>query len=71
MPRQINVSLQSGADVSKLEEAKKKVTDQGGKIVNEFKLVKGFTAELPDDKVSVLETDSHINVENNGEVKTQ
>ena len=27
--------------------AKKHVTDQGGKITNEFKLVKGFTYDLP------------------------
>ncbi|KAF1823312.1 uncharacterized protein K489DRAFT_355243 [Dissoconium aciculare CBS 342.82] len=63
MPHTINVSLQDGADASKLEAAKKTVTDQGGKIIKEFKLVKGFTAELPDDKVSALSSDEHINVE--------
>jgi hypothetical protein len=41
------VSLQDGADASKLEAAKKTVTDQGGKITKEFKLVKGFTYVLP------------------------
>ncbi|GAM84872.1 hypothetical protein ANO11243_028740 [Dothideomycetidae sp. 11243] len=35
---------------------KKQVTDQGGKIINEFKLVKGFTAEFPNDVVRTLES---------------
>jgi len=67
----INVSLKSGADASQLEEAKKQVTDQGGKIVNEFKLVKGFTAEFPADKVHTLQSNDHLNVEADSEVKTQ
>lgn len=36
------VSLKDGADVAQLEKAKKDVTDNGGKIVKEFKLIKGF-----------------------------
>ncbi|KAK4553723.1 hypothetical protein LTR86_009221 [Recurvomyces mirabilis] len=51
--------------------AKKQVTDQGGKIVNEFKLIKGFTASFPDDKVHTLQSNEHLNVENDGQVKTQ
>lgn len=39
----INVSLKDGASKDQLEAAKKQVTDQGGKITHEFKLVKGFT----------------------------
>ncbi|KAI4844562.1 hypothetical protein E4T44_06121 [Aureobasidium sp. EXF-8845] len=67
----INVSLKDGADASKLDAAKKQVTDQGGKITTEFKLIKGFTAEFPEDKVHTLSSDDHINVENDGEVRTQ
>ncbi|KAM0692823.1 hypothetical protein Q7P36_007379 [Cladosporium allicinum] len=68
---QINVSLKDGASKDKLEEAKKHCTDQGGKIEHEFKLVPGFTASFPEDKVHSLSTNEHINVENDGEVKTQ
>ncbi|KAF2010431.1 hypothetical protein BU24DRAFT_427561 [Aaosphaeria arxii CBS 175.79] len=66
-----NVTLKSGASPDELEAAKKKVTDQGGKIINEFSLIKGFTAEFPADKVNALETNEHITVEADGEVKTQ
>ncbi|KAI5211620.1 hypothetical protein E4T42_08156 [Aureobasidium subglaciale] len=51
--------------------AKKQVTEQGGKITTEFKLIKGFTAEFPEDKVHTLSSNEHINVENDGEVRTQ
>ncbi|KAK3628567.1 hypothetical protein LTR56_018510 [Elasticomyces elasticus] len=51
--------------------AKKQVTEQGGKIINEFKLIKGFTAEFPEDKVHTLQSNEHLNVENDGQVKTQ
>ncbi|CAD0100106.1 unnamed protein product, partial [Aureobasidium mustum] len=86
----INVSLKDGADASQLDAAKKQVTDQGGKITTEFKLIKGFTyafppwtivpheqrltphsAEFPEDKVHTLSSNDHINVENDGEVRTQ
>lgn len=68
----INVSLKDkNGDVSKLEEAKKQVTKQGGKIISDFTLIKGFTAEIPADKVHTLSSNDHINVENDGEVTTQ
>ncbi|KAF2800994.1 hypothetical protein K505DRAFT_369885 [Melanomma pulvis-pyrius CBS 109.77] len=67
----INVTLKSGASASELETAKKQVTDQGGKITTEFKLIKGFTAEFPADQVHSLETNDHITVEADSEVKTQ
>ncbi|KEQ95138.1 hypothetical protein AUEXF2481DRAFT_5379 [Aureobasidium subglaciale EXF-2481] len=67
----INVSLKDGADASQLDSAKKQVTEQGGKITTEFKLIKGFTAEFPEDKVHTLSSNEHINVENDGEVRTQ
>ena len=37
------ITLKKDAPKEELEAAKKKVTDQGGKIVNEFTLIKGFT----------------------------
>ncbi|KAK5175557.1 uncharacterized protein LTR77_000696 [Saxophila tyrrhenica] len=67
----INVSLKEGAGADKLEEAKKNVTDQGGKITHEFKLVKGFTADIPDDKVSTLQSNEHVNYEQDSKVTTQ
>ncbi|KAK3651116.1 hypothetical protein LTR56_005880 [Elasticomyces elasticus] len=76
----INVSLKDGASAEQLDAcvkypralvAKKQVTEQGGKIINEFKLIKGFTAEFPEDKVHTLQSNEHLNVENDGQVKTQ
>ncbi|KAK7518047.1 hypothetical protein IWX49DRAFT_50169 [Phyllosticta citricarpa] len=67
----VNVTLKEGASPEELEKAKKTVTDQGGKIINEFKLIKGFTAELPADNVSILSTNDHITVEEDGIVTTQ
>ncbi|KAF2473015.1 uncharacterized protein BDR25DRAFT_258602, partial [Lindgomyces ingoldianus] len=65
------VTLKSGASASELEKAKKQVTDQGGKITNEFTLIKGFTAEFPADRLHTLETNDHLTVEPDSEVNTQ
>ncbi|KAI7278737.1 hypothetical protein KC345_g5794 [Hortaea werneckii] len=83
----INVSLKEGASADQLDAAKKQCSDQGGKIVHEFKLVKGFTAdtelcadtaflahisaEFPADKVHTLSSNEHINVEDDKQVTTQ
>ncbi|KAJ4353658.1 uncharacterized protein N0V89_005388 [Didymosphaeria variabile] len=67
----VNVTLKSGASPEELDKAKQKVQDQGGKITNEFTLIKGFTAEFPEDKVGALETNEHLTVEADSEVKTQ
>jgi predicted enzyme related to lactoylglutathione lyase len=37
------ITLKKDAPKEQLDAAKKHVTDQGGKIVNEFTLIKGFT----------------------------
>ncbi|KAF2198107.1 hypothetical protein GQ43DRAFT_474844 [Delitschia confertaspora ATCC 74209] len=66
-----NVTLKDGANPTELENAKKAVTDKGGKITNEFTLIKGFTAEFPEDSVQALESNEHITVEADSEVKTQ
>ncbi|GAB1742114.1 hypothetical protein NU219Hw_g7501t1 [Hortaea werneckii] len=65
------VSLKEGASADQLDAAKKQCSDQGGKIVHEFKLVKGFTAEFPADKVHTLSSNEHINVEDDKQVTTQ
>jgi len=39
----LQVSLKDGADASELDKAKKQVTDQGGKVTKELKLIKGFS----------------------------
>ncbi|KAF2245501.1 hypothetical protein BU26DRAFT_568080 [Trematosphaeria pertusa] len=67
----INVTLKSGASPEQLENAKKQVQDQGGKVTHEFSLIKGFTAEFPADKVHTLESNDHVTVEADSEVKTQ
>ncbi|KAK8223230.1 hypothetical protein HDK90DRAFT_499808 [Phyllosticta capitalensis] len=67
----VNVTLKEGASEEELQKAKKTVKEQGGKIINEFKLIKGFTAEFPADKVSVLSTNDHITVEEDSIVTTQ
>ncbi|KAF1836422.1 hypothetical protein BDW02DRAFT_566999 [Decorospora gaudefroyi] len=68
---QFNITLKKDAPKEELEAAKKHVTDQGGKIVHEFTLIKGFTAEIPDDAVSTLESNDKITVEKDAEVHTQ
>ncbi|KAF1992451.1 peptidase inhibitor I9 [Aulographum hederae CBS 113979] len=65
------VTLKDGADAAKLEDAKKKVTDEGGKITHESKLIKSFTAEFPPDSAHTLEEDDHVHVEADKEVTTQ
>lgn len=39
----LQVTLKKDADAAQLDQAKKQVTDQGGKIVNEYTLIKAFT----------------------------
>ncbi|KAJ8114145.1 hypothetical protein OPT61_g3906 [Boeremia exigua] len=71
MPQQYNVTLKPEASPEDFEQAKKDVEAKGGKITHEFKLIKGFTAELPDDLVSTFESNDKITVEKDGEVTTQ
>ncbi|KAF2456222.1 hypothetical protein BDY21DRAFT_348269 [Lineolata rhizophorae] len=67
----INVTLKEGASPDQLDAAKKAVADQGGKVVHEYKLIKGFTAEFPPDAVHTMKTNEHITVEADQEVRTQ
>ncbi|KAH7385538.1 hypothetical protein DE146DRAFT_667360 [Phaeosphaeria sp. MPI-PUGE-AT-0046c] len=68
---QYNITLAKDASHDELDKAKQHVKDQGGKIVSEFTLIKGFTAEIPNDAVSTLQSNDKITVEADGEVKTQ
>ncbi|KAB2578070.1 Uncharacterized protein DIS24_g4742 [Lasiodiplodia hormozganensis] len=67
----INVTLKEGASAEELDNAKKSVQDQGGKVTHEFKLIKGFTAEFPEGTVHSLATNEHVTVEADQVVKTQ
>jgi len=66
-----NVTLKENANEEELTKAKKNAKSSGGVIKHEFTLIKGFTVEFPDDKVGILQTNDHIHVEQDGEVKTQ
>ncbi|KAF2821127.1 hypothetical protein CC86DRAFT_449050 [Ophiobolus disseminans] len=68
---QFNITLAKDASNDELEKAKQHVKDQGGEIVSEFTLIKGFTAKIPDDAVSTLQSNDKITVEADGEVTTQ
>ncbi|KAI9874373.1 hypothetical protein MMC16_004570 [Acarospora aff. strigata] len=66
-----NVTLKENASPDELAKAKETAKDQGGDIKHEFTLIKGFTVDFPADKVNVLESNEHIHVEQDAEVKTQ
>ncbi|KAF9890769.1 hypothetical protein FE257_005638 [Aspergillus nanangensis] len=66
-----NVTLKKDVSPEKLAEAKAKAVNNGGTLKHEFTLIKGFTVEYPEDHVGVLESDDHIHVEQDGEVKIQ
>ncbi|KIW78125.1 hypothetical protein Z517_07958 [Fonsecaea pedrosoi CBS 271.37] len=65
------VTLKENASPEELTKAKEKAKADGGEIKHEFTLIKGFTVEFPDDKVGVLQTNEHIHVEQDSEVRTQ
>ena len=52
---------------------KSKITELGGKITNEFSLIKGFSAQLPTIHAEALPKDfaGIANIEEDGEVRTQ
>ncbi|KAH7128695.1 hypothetical protein B0J11DRAFT_578874 [Dendryphion nanum] len=66
-----NITLKPDTDAKHIEEAKKSVTDKGGKILHEFSLIKGFTAEFPEDHFETLSSNDNITVEKDSEVRTQ
>ncbi|KAL8807205.1 MAG: hypothetical protein Q9182_000887 [Xanthomendoza sp. 2 TL-2023] len=66
-----NITLKEGASPDQLSKAKDDAKNQGGEVKHEFTLIKGFTVEFPHDHVTTLETNEHIHVEQDAQVKTQ
>ncbi|KAJ5168449.1 uncharacterized protein N7482_004043 [Penicillium canariense] len=66
-----NVTLKPDAPVEQLDAAKDQAREKGGTIKHEYSLIKGFVVEFPDDHVDTLESNDHIHVEQDTEVKTQ
>lgn len=70
MPTYI-VTMEKDAPAEELEKAKQKVKDSGGNITHEYKLFKGFAAEIPEGVVTELNSDEKVeNVELDQEVRT-
>ncbi|MCJ1326598.1 hypothetical protein MMC10_003263 [Thelotrema lepadinum] len=65
------VTLKDNAPPSELEKAKEAATSQGGKITHEYTLMKGFSVEYPAGTVTTLQSNDHVDVEADQEVKTQ
>ncbi|KAF7182198.1 hypothetical protein CNMCM7691_001677 [Aspergillus felis] len=65
------ITLKPDAPSEELENAKKAAQEQGGTIKHEFTLIKAFTVEFPEEQVGILETNPHIHVEKDQEVKIQ
>ncbi|KAI4186244.1 MAG: hypothetical protein L6R41_003601 [Letrouitia leprolyta] len=68
---QPQITLKEGGASEQLAKAKEDAKAQGGEIKHEFTLIKGFTVDFPPDRTHTLETNEHIHVEQDGEVKTQ
>ncbi|EAW14199.1 uncharacterized protein ACLA_072320 [Aspergillus clavatus NRRL 1] len=66
-----NVTLKQDAPPEELEKAKETAKSQGGTIKHEFSLIKGFTVEYPEDHVGPLQSNDHVHVEEDQEVRTQ
>ncbi|KAJ5960939.1 Proteinase inhibitor propeptide [Penicillium vulpinum] len=66
-----NITLKTDAPVEELEKAKASVREKGGVIRHEYSIIKGFTAEFPDDNVQTFESTEHVHVEQDGAVETQ
>ncbi|KAJ5217077.1 hypothetical protein N7468_010085 [Penicillium chermesinum] len=68
---QYNVTLKADAPPEELEKAKQTAQEKGGTIKHEYSLIKGFIVEYPEGHVDSLESNEHVHVEQDGEVKTQ
>lgn len=67
------ITLKDTCADSEASSIKSKITELGGKITNEFSLIKGFSAQLPTIHAEVLPKDfaGIANIEEDGEVRTQ
>ncbi|KAI2469968.1 hypothetical protein F4781DRAFT_392434 [Annulohypoxylon bovei var. microspora] len=71
MPSYI-VTCKPNASPEQVAAAKKHAQDQGGKIGHEYNLIKGFSVSFPNDAVTTLESNEHVQaVELDQEVKIQ
>ncbi|KAF3483005.1 uncharacterized protein GIQ15_02329 [Arthroderma uncinatum] len=63
-----NVTLKPGAPAEEIDKAKASAKKNGGTIRHEYKLIKGFTVEYPDDHnlEDVLKSTNYVNVEQDG-----
>ena len=66
------ITLKESATSVDVDSLKKKVQDFGGQIPNEFSLIKGFSAKLPEVHSKLLEGHEHVaTIEEDKEVHTQ
>ncbi|QPH09866.1 hypothetical protein C2857_000918 [Epichloe festucae Fl1] len=59
MPSYI-VTLKDDATEDEIKAAKQHAIDQGGKITQEYSLIKAFAVEMKDDAVTTLEGNEHV-----------
>jgi len=72
MPKNFIVTLKKDSPADAKQKMKDDIVAQGGKIGHDYTLINGFSAELPDDHVSTLESHPHVeNMEPDSEMKTQ
>ncbi|KAK6831557.1 hypothetical protein RU639_002816 [Aspergillus parasiticus] len=71
MPSYI-VTCKEDATDEQVQETKRHVIDQGGKIGHEYKIIKGFSVTFDDDAIVTLESHPHVKaVEEDGIMSTQ
>ncbi|KXG49965.1 Proteinase inhibitor, propeptide [Penicillium griseofulvum] len=71
MPSYI-ITCKKDADDSQVESVKQHAKDQGGSIIHEYSLIKGFAVTFPENTVHSLDTHPHVeNVEADSEMRTQ
>lgn len=61
-----NVTLKTNGSAEEIEKAKEEAKENGGAIRHEYKIIKGFVVEYPDNHDNVLKSNEHINVEQDG-----
>ncbi|KAG5986417.1 hypothetical protein E4U54_005443, partial [Claviceps lovelessii] len=65
------VTLKDDATEDQIKAAKESAIKQGGKITQEYTLIKGFAVELKDDTITTLEANENVKaVEKDGKVST-
>ncbi|KAJ3479547.1 hypothetical protein NLG97_g8294 [Lecanicillium saksenae] len=71
MPTYI-VTLKDDATPEQVKQTKDQCIEQGGKIVHEYDIIKGFSVSYPEDAITTLESHPHVKaVEADGIATTQ